>query len=58
MGWKDVWAAGSKLGGGLVISRGMVVEAGTKVVVVEMASSSTTRFSLALGNSLASGPLP
>ena len=59
VGWKDVWAAGSKLGGGLVISRGMVVEAGTKVVVVEMvSSSSSTRFSLALGNSLASGPLP
>ena len=59
VGWKDVWAAGSKLEDGLVISGGMVVEAGTKVVVVEMVSaSSTTRFSLALGNSLASGPLP
>ena len=59
VGWKDVWAAGSKLEDGLVISGGMVVEAGTKVVVVEMVSSSwTSRFSLALGNSLASGPLP
>ena len=59
VGWKDVWAAGSKLEDGLVISGGTVVEAGTKVVVVEMvSSSSTTKFSLALGNSLASGPLP
>ena len=59
VGWKDVWAAGSKLDVGLVISGGKVVEAGTKVVVVEMVSSSwTSRFSLALGNSLASGPLP
>ena len=59
VGWKDVWAAGSKLNDGLVISGVMVVEAGTRVVVVEMvSSSSSTRFSLALGNSLASGPLP
>ena len=59
VGWKDVWAAGSKLDEGLVISGVMVVEAGTRVVVVEMVSSSwTSRFSLALGNSLASGPLP
>ena len=59
VGWKDIWAAGIKLDDGLVISGVMVVEAGTKVVVVEMVSaSSTTRFSLALGNSLASGPLP
>ena len=59
VGWKDVWASWSKLEDGLVISGGVVVEAGTKVVVVEIVSpSSTTRFSLVVGNSLASGPLP
>ena len=50
--WKDVWAGvelDCDVGGGEVV----VVE------VVEMVfSSSTSRFSLALGNSLASGPLP
>ena len=49
--WKDVWAGvelDCDVGGGEGV-----------VVVVEMASSSsTTKFSLALGNSLASGPLP
>ena len=49
--WKDVWA-GVELGCG--VGGGEVVED----VVVEMVSSSFTRFSLALGNSLASGPLP
>ena len=59
VGWKDVWASWSKLEDGLVISGGVVVEAGTKVVVVEIVSpSSTARFSLVVGNSLASGPLP
>ena len=49
--WKDVWVGvelDCDVGGGEGV-----------VVVVEMVSSSwTTRFSLALGNSLASGPLP
>ena len=49
--WKDVWAGVEldfDVGGGEGV-----------VVVVEMVSSSwTSRFSLALGNSLASGPLP
>ena len=47
--WKDVWAGVElDVGGGEGV-----------VVVVEMvSSSSTTKFSLALGNSLASGPLP
>ena len=49
--WKDVWVGvelDCDVGGGEGV-----------VVVVEMVSSSwTSRFSLALGNSLASGPLP
>ena len=50
--WKDVWEGvglGCDVGGG---------EVGVVVVVEMFSSSSTTRFPLALGNSLASGPLP
>ena len=49
--WKDVWAGvelDCDVGGG----------EGVVVVVEVVSSSSMTRFSLALGNSLASGALP
>ena len=41
----------------LVVGEGVVVETGRKVVE-ELVSSSITRFSVGLGKSLASGPLP
>jgi len=41
----------------LVVGGGVVVERGRKVVE-ELVSSSITRFSIGLGRSLASGPLP
>jgi len=40
-----------------VVGGGVVVETGRKVVE-ELVSSSITRFSIGLGKSLASGPLP
>ena len=46
--WKDVWA-------GVELDCGV---GGGEVVVEMVSASTTTRFSLALGNSLASGPLP
>ena len=54
--WKDVKASG-RGEEGLVIGGGVVVERGRKVVE-ELVSSSITRFSIGLGRSLASGPLP
>ena len=47
--WKDLRASGWGLGA-LVVGEGVVVE--------ELLSSSITRFSMGLGRSLASGPLP
>ena len=49
--WKDVWA-------GVELYCGVGGGEGVVVVVEMFSSSSTTRFPLALGNSLASGPLP
>ena len=54
--WKDLRASGWELAG-LVVGGGVVVETGWKVVE-ELVSSSITRFSMGLGRSLASGPLP
>ena len=54
--WKDLRASGWELAG-LVVGGGVVVETGREVVE-ELVSSSITRFSMGLGKSLASGPLP
>ena len=54
--WKDLRASDWELAG-LVVGGGVVVETGRKVVE-ELVSSSITRFSVGLGKSLASGPLP
>ena len=54
--WKDVKASG-RGEEGLVVGGEVVVGRGMKVVE-ELVSSSITRFSIGLGRSLASGPLP
>ena len=54
--WKDLRASGWGLVA-LVVGGVVVVETGSKVVE-ELLSSSITRFSMGLGRSLASGPLP
>ena len=54
--WKDLRASGW-VEAELVVGGIVVVETGRKVVE-ELFSSSITRFSMGLGRSLASGPLP
>ena len=54
--WKDLRASGWVLAA-LVLGEAVVVETGREVVE-ELLSSSITRFSMGLGRSLASGPLP
>ena len=54
--WKDLRASGW-VEAELVVGGSVVVEKG-RIVVEELFSSSITRFSMGLGRSLASGPLP